>query len=58
MAILYFLMGAVFTYMAFTYADETVFNPLSMVFLLVAALDFFVGFRYIKRNKEANQNKK
>lgn len=58
MAILYFLMGAVFTYMAFTYADETVFNPLTIVFLLVAALDFFVGFRYIKRNKEANQNKK
>ena len=58
MAILYFLMGAVFTYRAFTYADETVFNPLTIVFLLVAALDFFVGFRYIKRNKEANQNKK
>ena len=58
MAILYFLMGAVFTYMAFTYADETVFNPLTIVFLLVAALDFFVGFRYIKQNKKTNQNKK
>lgn len=58
MAILYFLMGALFTYMGFTYAEETVFNPLTIILLLVAALDFFVGFRYIKRNKQANNDKK
>lgn len=58
MAILYFLMGVLFTYMGFTYAEETVFNPLTIGLLLVAALDFYVGFRYIKRNKQANNNKK
>ncbi len=58
MAILYFLMGALFTYMGFQYAEETVFNPLTILLLLVAALDFFVGFRYIKRKKQANQDNK
>lgn len=51
MAILYFVMGIIFTFMALTYAEETVFNPLTILLLLVAALDFVVGFRYLKRNK-------
>lgn len=54
MAIVYFLMGALFTYMAFDYADETIFNPLTIILLLVATLDFVIGIRYISRlrNKE------
>jgi len=55
MAILYFAMGVIFTYMAFTYAEESVFNPITIILLLVAALDFVVGFRYIKRNKESKK---
>lgn len=55
MAILYFFMGIVFTYMAFTYADETVLNPMTIILLLVAALDFVVGFRYVRRNKKNNK---
>lgn len=52
MAFVYFLMGGVFTYIAILNADETVFNLFSMVLLLIAALDFFIGFRYIKRNSK------
>jgi len=52
MAFVYFLMGGLFTYIAFLNADETVFNLFSMALLLIAALDFFIGFRYLRRNSK------
>lgn len=57
MALLYFALGIIFTSMAFTYAEETVFNPITIILLLVAALDFVIGFRYLKarKNKKINQ---
>lgn len=58
MAVLYFAMGVMFTYMSFTYADETVFNPITILLLLVAAVDFFVGFRYLKISKQKKSNQK
>lgn len=51
MALLYFALGIIFTSMAFTYAEETVFNPITIILLLVAALDFVIGFRYLKARK-------
>ncbi|MBP2259042.1 YdiK family protein [Virgibacillus alimentarius] len=45
-AIVYFLMGALFIYIAINSVTDTVWNTLTIIFTIVATLDFIVGFRY------------
>jgi len=49
MAILYLLMGALFTFLAVNNMGETIWEPLTIVLLLVAAMDFLVAFQFIKK---------
>ncbi len=48
MAILYFGMGILFAYLAFTSAKETVWNATTILLAIVATLDFGVGYRYLR----------
>ena len=51
MFVTYFLMGVLFTYVAFLSIETTVWNPLTIGLLLVAALDFFVAFRTFQHSR-------
>jgi len=48
MAILYFIMGVLFTYVAFVYAKETIWNPTTILLTIVATIDFGISFRYLR----------
>jgi len=48
MAILYFLMGLIFAYLAYTSAKETVWNATTILLAIVATLDCGVGYRYLR----------
>ena len=50
MFFIYIIMGVLFTYVAFQSANETIWNPLTILLLLVAALDFFVAFKIFRRS--------
>lgn len=41
-------MGTGFTYLAFFFATETILNPLTIMFLFFATLDFYIAMRVIK----------
>ncbi|KGX84317.1 YdiK family protein [Pontibacillus marinus] len=45
MAFLYFLMGAVFTYIAVQSANETIWNFTTIILAIVATFDFAVAIR-------------
>lgn len=49
MFLVYIMMGVLFTYVAFQNASETIWNPLTIGLLLIAALDFFIAFRTFKK---------
>lgn len=49
-AITYIILGALFTYLAFLYADETVWNPITIVLLLVATVDFGLGITFLRQH--------
>jgi len=57
MFMIYFLMGVLFTYVAFENASETIWNPLTIILLLIAALDFFIAFRTFIAARKQKQNK-
>lgn len=46
MAIIYFLMAALFIYMAINNISDTIWNSFTIVLTLVAALDLTVGLRF------------
>ena len=48
MGIFYLVLGALFTYMAVVSITDSIWNITTILLLVVAALDFGVGFRYIK----------
>jgi len=49
-AITYFVLGAIFTYLAFVNATETVWNPISIILLIVATIDFGAGFTFLRQH--------
>src|SRR5699024_11000 len=55
MFMVYFLMGVLFTYVAFENASETIWNPLTIILLLIAALDFFIAF--VRLWQQGNKSK-
>ncbi|GEL76659.1 YdiK family protein [Tenuibacillus multivorans] len=48
-AFMYLLMGLAFIYIALRSADETVWNLTTIIFTIVAALDFGVAIRMLAR---------
>lgn len=56
MAMLYFLMGILFTYLAFTSVKETVWNATTILLAIVATLDFGVGYRYLRMHVKGKNN--
>jgi len=58
-AVVYILMGFLFTYLAITSDASSVFDLTTMLLILLAALDFGVGIRYInlyfKAKKETDE---
>lgn len=57
MANIYFIMGVLFVYMAIQNAGETVWNSITMLFAIIATLDFGVALR-LMRNHARNNKKK
>lgn len=55
MAIIYLVMGVLFTFLAFQSVDDTIWNPLTIVLLLVAALDFVVAYRFLRKSSKKNK---
>ncbi|WP_163970906.1 YdiK family protein [Oceanobacillus halotolerans] len=45
MSIIYLLMGVLFVYIAIQSVEDTIWNITTMVFAVVASLDFGVGIR-------------
>jgi len=58
MAIIYFLMAALFIYMAVNNVTDTIWNSLTIVFTIVAALDLTVGFRFWRMHLRIKQQNK
>lgn len=46
-AILYFAMGALFIFFAVRNAEDTIWNVMTMLFAVIATLDFGMGFKLI-----------
>jgi len=57
MAIVYIAMGILFTNLAISWADETIWNAATIALAIIATLDFGVGIRYLKIYFK-NRNKK
>lgn len=56
MAIIYFIMGALFLYLAFIRIEDTIWNTTTILLTLVAAVDFGVGYRYMRIHFQNKQN--
>ncbi|HLS24233.1 MAG TPA: YdiK family protein [Pseudogracilibacillus sp.] len=54
--VVYFLLAALFIYLAVINATETIFNPLSLIMLAIAAIDIGLGITmlrtYLQERKE------
>lgn len=58
MAIIYFIMGIAFIFIAVRSAEDTVWNMVTILLALVATLDFIVGFRLMTTHNRTKGNKK
>lgn len=57
--IIYFILGGLFIYLALINATETIWNPISIILLAVAAIDIGMGFTMLRnRIKEKNIDNK
>lgn len=57
-SIIYFILGIMFTYMAVISITDTIWNITTILLLLVAALDFGVGIRYLRTDLARRKNEK
>ncbi|WP_440896774.1 YdiK family protein [Amphibacillus sp. Q70] len=57
-AMIYLGLGAVFVYFAYQTIDETIFNPLTIILIIIASLEFGVGIRFIQLHFKIKRNKK
>lgn len=56
---MYVLIGSFFLFLAFQYADDTVWNPVTIILTAVATLDFGAAIRTIRLHlKIKNAQKK
>lgn len=58
MAIVYFVMGVFFVYIAVLSADDTIWNLTTIVIALFATLDFGVSIRLFSIHFRLKKNKK
>jgi len=56
-AIIYLLLGILFTYIAITSAGETIWTPTTILFIFVATLGFLAFFRFLFRYIRQLKNK-
>lgn len=49
-AISYIILGILFTYLAFLYASETIWNPITIFLLILATIDFGLGITFIRKH--------
>jgi VanZ family protein len=57
MAIIYFIMGIVFVFMATRSAGDTVWNTITILLAVVATFDFIVGFRLMSSHFSEKKKK-
>lgn len=53
---IYFLLGTLFTFLAYFYASETIWNPMTIIFLILATLDFGLGFTFLRQLFQRNED--
>ena len=58
MSFLYFLMGAVFTYIAVQSANESIWNFTTIILAVVATFDFAVAIRLVSLHFRVKNSKK
>lgn len=58
MAILYFVLGLLFTYLAFVNAKETIWNPITILLLIVATIDIGMGVRFTRGHFQKKKQQK
>ena len=58
MAIIYILMGILFTYLAIDSVEETPWNFVTILFAAIATLDFGVGIRSLRIHFQLKNNSK
>ncbi|MGM8365669.1 YdiK family protein [Virgibacillus sp. W0181] len=58
MAIVYFMMGILFTFIAIQSAGDSGWSMMTILLALIAALDFGVGIRFVKTRFSSNRNKR
>lgn len=57
MALMYIIMGALFSFFAFQNMDETIWEPLPIIFLLFASFDFLIGFKGLTKKMQQRRDK-
>ncbi|MBC5636388.1 MULTISPECIES: YdiK family protein [Ornithinibacillus] len=58
LALIYFTMGVFFIYVAISFAEETVFNFMTILLAIFATLDFGAGIRYMRLHYKLKNIKK
>lgn len=48
MALPYFIMGILFTYLAFLSVTDTVWNTITILMALIATFDFVIGIHFLR----------
>ncbi|OZM55806.1 DUF4305 domain-containing protein [Lottiidibacillus patelloidae] len=58
MALLYFSLGVLFTYLAIQNGQESMWNASTIILMLLATFDFSVSFRFMLLRRKIKQIKK
>jgi hypothetical protein len=58
MAILYLLLGGLFTYLAIQNGEEGMWNVTTIILMLLATFDFGVSYRFFMLRRKINKIKK
>ncbi|WP_249871599.1 YdiK family protein [Oceanobacillus saliphilus] len=56
-ALVYFIMGIVFIFIAIQSKGDTVWNPVTLIFAAVAAMDFWVVFKLLSQYSKVKNKK-
>ena len=54
MFLLYFGFGVLFSFLALQYAEETIFNWMTLILIGFASFDFFLAFKLLFQKKKKN----
>jgi len=54
--IIYFVLGGLFIYLALINATETIWNPMSIILLIVAAIDIGMGITMFRNHLRQKNN--